>query len=103
MLEGSVEHMPQFVFILWRHQDHIGEAPQISNIEMTVMGGSVITHEPSPVNGKNNRQIGKTDIMDDLIKGPLKKGRIYCHYRPESFGGKTGGKSYRVLFRYPHV
>ena len=55
MPEGSVEHMPQFVFILGRHKDHIGEAPQVGNIEMSVMGRPVITHEPSPVKGKNNR------------------------------------------------
>ena len=55
MLEGSVEHVPQFVFILWRHEGHIGEAPQVSNIEIPVMGRPVITHEPPTVKGKNNR------------------------------------------------
>ena len=67
------------------------------------MGLPVLTHQASPVNAEDHGKSGQTHIVDDLIKGPLEKGRINGHHRPEPLCGKTCRKSHGVLFRNAHV
>ncbi len=47
-----------------------------------MMSGPVFAHQPGAIYSEDNRQILQGYVMNDLIIGPLKKGRIYCHYRP---------------------
>jgi hypothetical protein len=54
----------------------MGHAPKIGIIKQSVMGRAVFTDDSPPVNGKYNRMGINTDIMKDLIKGPLQKGGI---------------------------
>ena len=62
------------------------------------MGCSVLTHNASPVDGKNNRKSFDTNIMKYLIISTLQKSRIYGHHRLEPFSGQARGKCYAVLF-----
>ena len=70
---------------------------------MAVVGLPVLTHKTAAIQAKNHRQVGKTNIMDDLVKSPLEEGGVNGHHRLESFCGQSGRKSDGVLFGDPHV
>ncbi len=92
------QHGAQLIFIFRRHDHHIGKAAQIGKIEKPVMGRTVLTDNPAPVDGKHHRQRFEADIMKDLIVSPLKKCRIYGYHGFEAFGGHTGGECDAMLF-----
>ncbi len=76
---------------------------QISQIEDPVVSRAVFTDYPTPIHGKDHRQIGQADVMDNLVIGPLQEGRVYCHHRPEASPCQSGGKGNGMLFCYTHI
>ena len=62
------------------------------------MGLPVSADNPCPVYTKYHRQIRNTDIMNDLIVGPLKEGGINRHIGFQASRCQTSRKSYRMFF-----
>ena len=63
---------------------HIGNPCQIGKIENSLVGLSVTSYQTGTVNGKYNRKILNTYIMQNLIVSSLQEGRIDCHHRLHS-------------------
>ena len=95
--------MPKFIFIFRRHDHHVGHRKKVSIIENPVMGISIVTDQPAPVHTQLYRELLHTHIMEDLVIGPLHKGRIYGSYGLYPFRSQTGRKSYRMLFRNTYI
>ena len=76
MIDRGLDHVPQFVFVLRRHDRHIGQAAQVGEIEDAVMGAAVVPGEPGAIHREDDRQTLHADIVNDLIVGALQKGRI---------------------------
>ncbi len=70
---------------------------------MTMVSGTILTHEPAPIQTEDHMQIGEADVVDNLIKGPLKKGGIYGHDGYESLRGESGRKGHGMLLCNAHV
>ena len=79
---------------------HIWNPRQVCKIKDSLMGFAVASHQPGPVNGKDHRQILKTDIMKNLIICPLKKGGIY-RYELEAAMDFAYAWDGPVAIRYP--
>jgi hypothetical protein len=73
MSQRGVEHVSELVFILWGHDRHIGQTPQIGYIEMAMVSRTILSDKTGSINAKDHRQIWETHVMYDLVKGPLKK------------------------------
>jgi hypothetical protein len=66
--------MLEFILILWRHDHHIGNVAQIGKIEDAVMGWTILAYNAASVQSKNHRKVLETNIVNNLIVGPLQKG-----------------------------
>ena len=97
MVDRGSEHMLQLVFVLRGHDHHIGYGSHVGEIKGTVMGGPVGSHQTSSVQGKNHVEVLETDVMKDLIIGPLQEGGIDGHHGNESLRGHACCKGHRVL------
>ncbi len=61
------------------------------------MGGAVGTDLTGPVDGKGHVQILQRDVVQQLIVGPLQKGRIDGDDRLHAVAGDPGGQGHGVL------
>jgi hypothetical protein len=82
----------QFVFILGRHDDQVGNVSEVGQVEQSVVGWPVFSHDPSSIEGEQNRKILKADVLLDLIVRPLKEGRIDRHDRLHPFEARPAAK-----------
>ena len=62
------------------------------------MRGTVLTHDPSPIQGEYDRTALQADVMDDLVIGPLEKGGIDGDHGTQPLQGQAGGEGHGVLF-----
>ena len=68
-----------------------------------MMGLSVASYQACPVYCKHDRKILKCHIMDQLVIGPLKEGRIYRKHRLHPSCRKACREGHPVLFGDSHV
>jgi hypothetical protein len=76
---------------------------EIRKIEQSVVGGTILSDHPSPVQRKDHREILKADVLVDLVIGSLEKGGINGHDRLHPSEGETRCKSDRMLLRDSYV
>ena len=82
---------------------HIGNSCQVGKIKDSLVGLSIATHQPCTVNGKYNRQILNTHIVQDLVISSLQEGRVDCHHRLHASCCQPCRKGYRMLLRNSHI
>ncbi len=90
--------MLEFVFILGGQDGHVGNGPQIGQIEETMMGGPVVSHEAATVQGQDDGKLLQADVVENLVVGALEERRIDGHDRDDPLRCQTGGKGDGVLF-----
>jgi len=73
MVKSGGQHLPAFIFIGRRHDQHIGDAAQITVIETAGMGGAVRANQTGTVQCKQNIQILDGNIVNQLVVSPLQK------------------------------
>jgi hypothetical protein len=95
--------MSQFIFIFGCHDHHVGQAPEVGDIEMAVVCWAVRTYQSTSIQAKDDRQIRKAYIMDNLIKSPLKEGRINGDHRSKTLCSESCGKGDGMLFGNTHI
>ena len=81
IVHRKFHHIRKLPFILGGHDAHVGNRGQKRKVENSLMGLSVAPHKTCPVNGKDHMHVLDTDVMQDLIVGPLKEGGINGHHR----------------------
>ena len=89
--------------MLRSHNDHIRYAAQIRQVKNSLMGLSVASDQACPVYRKHDRKILKRYIMDQLVIGPLKEGRVYRKYRLHSSCRKACRKGHPMLLGDSHI
>ena len=102
-LECGLQHMPQFVFVFWRHADHVREHPQIRHVVDAVMCWAVRAGDSAAIEGEHHRQIHDCHVVKDLIERALEKCRVDCRDRPHSLRGHSPRERHRVFFRNAHI
>ncbi len=101
--DGGDQHSTQLIFIPGAHDRHVGQSPEIAEVEEAVVGGAVFAHDAAPIQGEHHRKPLDADVMENLVEGPLQKGGIDGHHRAHAFGGQPRREGDPVLFRDPHV
>ena len=64
---------------------------------------TIFTSNTGTIHTKYHRQMLNGGIMDDMVKGPLKKGRIDCHDGTHTFCGQPCSKSNTMAFCNPNI
>ena len=67
------------------------------------MRGAVAADQTGAVHGQHHRQILQRNIVDQLIVGPLQKGRVDRHHGPEPIAGNARRDRHRVLLGDRHI
>ena len=101
--ESAVKHVPTFRLIRWRENHHSGNTAQKAKIERPLVGWAIRTDNPRPVNCKGHVQALHTDVMNQLVIGPLQEGRIDGHHGLETIAGSTGCEGQCMLFGDPDI
>ena len=73
IVHRKFHHIRKLPFILGGHDAHVRNRGQKRKVENSLMGLSVAPHKTCPVNGKDHMHVLDTDVMQDLIVGPLKE------------------------------
>ena len=66
--------MPQFILILWAHDNDVGHVSEIGDVKGAVMRGAILSYNTASINSKDHRKVLKTNIENNLIVCPLKEG-----------------------------
>ncbi len=103
MVKGGPEQFPQFVLVLRSHECYVRNMPEIGDIENTMMGGTVLPHEAAAIHGEDNGKILKTDVMNDLVIGPLEKCRIDGNDRTGPLGCHSACECHGMLLGDPDI
>ena len=64
---------------------------------------TIIANDAASVDSKNHWQVLEANIVYNLVKSALQKGRVYSHNRYKALGGQSGGKGNRVLLTDAHI
>ena len=72
-VHGGVEHVLEFVFIFWRHNNEVGDGPKERKVEETVMGGAVFPNDTGPIQHEHHGEVLQAHIMEDLVVSALQK------------------------------
>jgi len=49
------DHLAQLGFVLWGHQHHPRERPEIADVEQALMGAAVVADDAGAVQGEDHR------------------------------------------------
>ena len=99
----GIEHVPQLVLVPGHHDGHVGDHPQVGDVERPVVGWPVISHQASAVESEHHRQVLDRDVVDDLVERPLEECRVDGAHRPHAGDGEARGERRGVLLRDAHV
>ena len=67
------------------------------------MGGAIGTDDAGTVEHKCDGELLDTDVVDQLVVGPLQEGAVDRHDRAQPLTGHTGGQGHRMLFGDAHI
>ena len=71
MIDRGFQHVAQFVFVLRRHDDHVGQRPQVGDVVQPLMGRPVLADDAGAVHRKRHRDVHDTDVVNHLVVRPL--------------------------------
>ena len=71
--ECKAEHIRELLAVLGGHDGQPGDRGQPGKIKDPLMGLSVRSYDPGPVNGKDHRKLLQADILHDLVISALQK------------------------------
>ena len=103
IVHRKLQHFSQLPEILGRYYTHIRDRRQIRQIENALVRLPVASHKSGTVHAEQYRQILDTDIVDYLVIGALKEGRIHHHHRLQTGCRHSGRRCHRMFLRNSHI
>ena len=91
------DHVHQFGLVGGRHDDEIGQAAEIGDVERAGMGRAVGADQAGAVDREAHRQALDRHVVHDLVVAALQEGRIDRAERLVALGRKAGGEGHRML------
>ena len=96
--ESGIQHLPAFIFIGRRHDDHARNAAHETEIETARVSRSVRPHQAGAVDGEQHGKILQCHIVNQLVVRPLQKSAVDRNHRVRIFTGHAGSQRNAVLF-----
>ena len=100
---GGVHQAAQLMLVHRRRDGEVGNGTKRSQVEGTVMGGSVLPYQSCTVETEHDVQATKRHIVDDMIVGTLSEGRVDVAERYQPLFGKSAGKGNGMTLCNSHV
>jgi hypothetical protein len=63
VIDGRLQHVPQFILIPGGHDHHVGQAAKIRQVKETLMSWTIFSNDATPVDGENHRKGFQADIV----------------------------------------
>ncbi len=101
--ERRPEHVLELVLVLGSHDDHVGHVPEIGDVVDPLVCGPVVGDDARPVEGEDDGQVHQTDVVIDLVVGPLEEGRVDGYDGLEPRDRQAGGEGHGMLFGDPDI
>ena len=98
LVNGQLQHLLQLFTIARRHEHHSRDAAHEGDVKDAVMGPAVLPGQSRPVEAEDKRVFLDTDIVDQLVVGPLGKGRVDGKDRAHAAKGQAGPEAGTMLF-----
>ena len=95
--QRRVQHVGEFILILGLHQRDVRHAPQVGDVEETVVRRAIARRNAGAVHAERHRQALQADVMDDHVVGALQESGVNRADRPEVARGQAGGEEGRVF------
>ena len=76
MGDRRVQHVHQHRLVARRHQHHVGDRPEVGDVEGAVVGRAVVADQARPVHREGDVEALQADVVDDLVESALQEGRI---------------------------
>ena len=102
-LRSRIHHVAQFHFVHGRCDDHVRDAPHVSEVVRSVVRWAVGADYATAVQTENNVQVLDRHVVDDLVVGALHETRVDVAERHLALGGHAGTEGDGVLFSNAHV
>jgi len=102
-LRSGIHHVAQFHFVHGRCDDHVRDAPHVSEVVGSVVRWAVGADHATAVQAENNMQVLDRHVVDDLVVGALHEARVDVAERHLALGGHAGTEGDGVLFSNAHV
>ena len=74
-----MHHVLQLRLARGRHDDEVGDQPQVREVERAVMCRAVVADESRPVEGKDHRDVLQGDVLHEHVEGALQERRVDRH------------------------
>src|SRR5574344_254749 len=100
---SRIHQSAQFMFIHRCSYRQIWNRPQGSQVKGTMMRSAILSHQSSPVQTENHRQIEYSYIMDDIIESTLCKSTIDIAERLQSILSHTATESHGMSLGDAHI
>ena len=97
------QHALQLGFVLRRHHREIGDAAQIGDVVLTLVGGAIGANDAGAVQDKGDRQLLNPHVVDQLVVGPLQEGAVDRHHRFEAIARHACGQGDGMLLGDAHI
>ena len=91
------DHVHQLQLIGRGHQDHVGQAAEIDDVEGAGVRGAVGADQAGAIQGKAHRQALQRHVVHHLVVGTLEERRIDRAERLHAFARHAGGEGDGVL------
>mmetsp|Transcript_16006 Transcript_16006/g.53638 ORF Transcript_16006/g.53638 Transcript_16006/m.53638 type:complete len:233 (-) Transcript_16006:939-1637(-) len=93
----SLDHPHELDLVCRRHDNDVGEGPQVRQVEAAVMGWPVVADETRTVDHEANRERLNDAVVNDLVVPSLEEGGVNGTEGLQAIHCHAGSESHRVL------
>ena len=101
--QRGVEHVHQHSLVARGHEDDVGQAAQVGDVEHAVVGRPVIADQARTVHREHDVQLLEADVVHDLVIGALQEGGVDGRDRLTALERQPGREQHRLLLGDPDV
>ena len=101
--QRGAQHAREHRLVARGHEDDVGQAAQVGDVEGAVVRRAVVAHEAGAVHGEDDVELLQADVVDDLVVGALQEGRVDGAHRLGALERQPGGEEHGLLLGDAHV
>ena len=103
LAQRGVHHVLELSLARRRHDDEVGDQPQVGEVERAVVRGAVVADKSRPVEREDHGDVLQRDVLHEHVEGPLQEGRVDRHDGLHAGQRQARGKDDGVLLGDAHV
>jgi len=93
------DHVAELGLVGRGHDDHVGQACHVGDVERAAVRRPVRADQPGPVHGEPHRELLQVDVVHNLVVAALQERGVDGAEGLEALAGQAGGERHGVLLR----